>query len=90
MSYSERAYSGPDMAGRPYPAEPVAHCAARDEWLRLVRISDRARLRRDARGAAYGKLLVGVPLDERGVVPHGVPTACERVQGPAVVGRAEA
>lgn len=51
MSYSERAYSGPDMVGRTYPAEPVAHCAARDEWLRLVRISDRARLRRYARGA---------------------------------------
>lgn len=29
MSYSERAY---------FDEEPVAHCAARDEWLRIERL----------------------------------------------------
>lgn len=48
MSYSERAFSGPDFWGRKFNAEPVAHCAARDEWLRFVRISERCRLARRA------------------------------------------
>lgn len=42
--YSERAYAGPDFWGRKFNAEPVAHCAARDEWLRLSVIERRRRL----------------------------------------------
>ena len=41
MSYSERAYAGPDASGRTYPAEPVAHCAAKAEHERLERLSPR-------------------------------------------------
>jgi len=53
MSYSERSYAGPDIAGRVFAAEPTAHCAARDEFDRLRRIdarmADRRRGRRLAR-----------------------------------------
>lgn len=48
MSYAERAFSGPDYRGRKFNAEPVAHCAARDEWLRLSVIERRRRLARRA------------------------------------------
>ena len=41
MSYSERAFAGPDASGRTYPAEPVAHCAAKAEHERLERLSPR-------------------------------------------------
>ena len=50
MSYAERAYAGPDIRGSRFTAEPVAHCAARDEAERL------ARLRRQACEAARRRL----------------------------------
>lgn len=38
MSYAERAYAGPDITGRIFEAEPVAHCALWIEAKRMARI----------------------------------------------------
>lgn len=48
MSYSDRSYAGPDITGRTFEAEPVQHCAARDEHARLKGIDDRLRRYRRA------------------------------------------
>lgn len=45
MTYAERAFRGPDAWGRTFRAEPVAHCAARDEHRRIHQLLDRTRAR---------------------------------------------
>lgn len=52
MSYSERAYAGPDIWGRKFNAEPVSHCAARDENLHIERRYREARAAYDRRRRA--------------------------------------
>lgn len=52
MSYSERAFAGPDWQGRTFPAEPVAHCAALDDHKRLARIRAATRQAEERRSPA--------------------------------------
>lgn len=46
MSYSERAYAGPDWTGRTFPAEPCHHMAAREDHHRLQRAQAQLRTSR--------------------------------------------
>lgn len=54
MSYSERAYAGPDMWGNTYVPDHCHHCAARDDFLRLERIRKDARAAIDRRRGGRG------------------------------------
>lgn len=52
MSYSARLYAGPDVWGRTYTPEPVAHCADWQEHRRQERIKTMMRQVRNLRRAA--------------------------------------